>query len=223
MALHLFRDLERLKRDILTLGASVEEAVSKAITSLTDRKPSLAEEVMAGDEAIDVAEVELEEECLKVLALHQPFAADLRLVVTILKVNNDLERVGDLASNVAERALFLASQDSIPAHVDFPTMGEFVRKMLRESLDSLVRQDSDLAEQVRRFDDEVDQLHRGAYQTLQDLMLKDPSTSVRAIHLLSASRHLERIADLATNIAEDVIFMVRGEVVRHRPPAKSGQ
>jgi phosphate transport system protein len=228
MAIHLLRDLEHLKKEILTVGALVEEATDKAIAALVDRRAALAEEVLKGDDRIDHKEVEVEEECLKVLALHQPVAADLRFIVAVLKVNNDLERMGDLAVNVAERAAFLATHEPLPVALDFPAMGDMVRGMVRDVLDALVRLDTELARSVWSRDDHVDEMNRRMFHVLEDLMQRDPSTVERALHTLNASRQLERMADLATNIAEDVLFMVLGEVVRHRfrdylrpkPPAR---
>lgn len=213
---HLERDLDRLKRHMLTMGAMVEEAVNKAITALVDRRPELAEEVMQGDTEIDETELMIEEECLKALALHQPVAKDLRFVICAMKVNNDLERMGDLAINIAERALFLAGEPPIGVPLDFVRMADSVRSMVRDSLDSLVNLDTTIARSVCAADDEVDDINRDMYVKLQALMRKDGDSVERAVHTLSASRHLERIADLATNIAEDVVFLVEGEVIRHR-------
>ncbi|MFN0058102.1 MAG: phosphate signaling complex protein PhoU [Planctomycetota bacterium] len=215
---HLVRDLENLKKEILTVGSLVEEATNKAITSLVDRRPELAEEVLAGDDEIDKLEVTIEEECLKVLALHQPVASDLRFVVTILKVNNDLERMGDHAANIAERAAFLCSQPPIEFPGDLRRMALKVRDMVRGSLDALVNVDMNIARKVMGADATIDVLHRDMFQGLQDLMRRQPDSIERAVNTLSASRHLERIADLCTNIAEDVVFLVEGEVVRHRSP-----
>ncbi|MFM8980593.1 MAG: phosphate signaling complex protein PhoU [Planctomycetia bacterium] len=216
MAIHLLRDLDHLKKQVLVVGSLVEEATDKAISALVDRRPALAEEVLRGDDRIDRKEVEVEEECLKILALHQPVAADLRFIITVLKVNNDLERMGDLAVNVAERAAFLSTHEPLSVRVDFPAMGALVRSMLRDGLDALVRLDTDLARAVWSRDDEVDHANRTIRDTLEDLMQSDPGSVERALHTLSASRSLERMADHATNIAEDVLFMVLGEVARHR-------
>jgi len=216
MSKHLQRDLEHLKKLILTLGSMVEEASNQAIAALVDRRPELAEQVMAGDDEIDRREVELEEECLKILALHQPVAADLRYIVAVMKVNNDLERMGDLAVNIAERAMFLSTHEPLELVLDFTNMVDKTRGMVRQALDALVHKNTDLARLVCRKDDEVDELNRRMFDVLQELIVQDPATIERAIHTLSVARHLERIADLATNIAEDVVFMVEGEVIRHR-------
>lgn len=214
--MHLLRDLEDLKRDLLAIGAMVEEALTKAIRALMNRRLELALAVQNEDDAINDAEVRLEEDCLKVLALNQPVAGDLRFIVTVLKVNNDLERMGDLAVNIAERAAFLCAHDAIDVPLDFERMVDCVQTMVRDSLDALVNQDPALARSVCAADDTVDDINREMYERLAGLMREEPDTIPRAIHTLSASRHLERIADLATNIAEDVIFLVDGEVVRHQ-------
>jgi len=220
---HLQRDLERLEKEILTVGATVEEAINKAITALINRRGELAQEVIDGDTAIDRKEVEVEEQCLKVLALHQPVAVDLRYIIAVLKVNNDLERMGDLGANIAERAAYLAEHDAIDVPLEFRRMADLVRTMVRESLDALVNHDLKLARRVLECDDEVDAVNRRMFDTLQRLMRDDPSTIERAVQTLSASRNLERIADHATNIAEDVIFMIEGDVIRHVHNGSSGQ
>jgi len=217
MSKHLQRDLDALKNEILAMGAMVEEATNKAIIALSDRRPELADAVRDGDSIIDQKEVEVEESCLKVLALHQPVAADLRFIVAVMKVNNDLERMGDLAVNIAKRASYLCSHPAISVSVPIQDLGDKVRTMVRESLDALVNLDVALAHRVRSEDDAVDNINAGFFVKLQAAMHADPDIIERAINLLSASRHLERIADHATNIAEDVIFMVEGEIVRHQP------
>jgi len=161
-------------------------------------------------------EIDIEEECLKLLALHQPVAMDLRFIVAVLKINNDLERISDLAVNVAERAAFLAARPKIDAPFDFLLMARKAQTMLRMSLDALVNWESSLASQVCAMDDEVDAINREMYNQVKDEIRKHPENLDALIHLLSVSRHLERIADQATNIAEDVIYMVEGKIVRHR-------
>ncbi len=219
MSKHLERDFEKLTRMLLDLSSLVEDATSKAIMALVDRRMDLANEVTQGDDRIDREEVQIEEECLKVLALHQPVAADLRFIIVVLKVNNDLERMGDLAANIAERAAFLSGREPLRIALDFPRMAHSVREMVRQSLDALIQRNTRLAREVLERDDEVDEIHRGMYIMLQKLMREDPETVERSVHLLSTSRHLERIADLATNIAEDVVFMVEGEMLRHADAA----
>ncbi len=222
MTKHLNHDLDRLKKEMLAMGAMVEEAINQAIRSLVDRDPALARAVFAGDDAIDRKELEVEDACLKMLALHQPVAGDLRYIVAVLKVNNDLERMGDLAQNIAERALFLATHEPLQVDFDFARMVATVRRMVSQSLDALVENDPHLARRVCAQDDEVDALQRSMFEQLTALMMRDPSTVERAVQVLSVSRHLERIADSATNIAEDVVFMVEGENIRHQPDAARG-
>lgn len=215
MSIHLQKDLEHLNKELLILSSMVEDATNKAILALVDRRLELARQVMREDDRINTREVLIEEECLKMLALHQPVAADLRFIVAVLKVNNDLERMGDLAVNIAERAAYLATREPLQVSLDFPKMAEGVREMVRESLDSLTNMNPRLARHVLTMDDEIDEANRGMFDILQDLMYRDPSTIVRAVHLLSASRYLERIADLATNIAQDVVYIAEGRLIRH--------
>ena len=199
------------------MGGLVEKVSNQAITALQERDTELSAGVHELDLTIDQQEVKIEEECLKILALHQPVATDLRFVVCIMKVNNDLERMGDLAINIAERASYLSSHEPLGGPLDFHRMAELALEMVKESLSALLNLDTDLARKVLAKDDEVDEINRQMFEILEEIMLKDPTTIRRAIHLLSASRHLERIADLATNIAEDVVFLVEGEVIRHLP------
>lgn len=216
MALHLHREIENLKKDILNLGAMVERSVRDATTALQGRDGSLARQVIEHDVDVDRKEVEVEESCLKVLALHQPVAGNLRFIVAVLKINNDLERIADLAVNIAERAAYLATQPAVDMAFDFSTMSTKTQAMLKDSLDALVNLDADLAYKVCARDDEVDALNRKMYVDVQQAIHAHPEHTESLVHLLSASRHLERIADGATNIAEDVIYMVKGEIVRHR-------
>jgi phosphate transport system protein len=216
MAIHLLRDLENLKKEILLLGAMVEEATHKAILTVVDRRAELAEEVILGDRDVDDREVQLEEECLKVLALHQPVANDLRFVLAVIKVNNDLERMGDLAKNIAERGRDLAREKPTVVPQEIRTMAERVRRMLRDSLNAVVQSDMSLARSVLEHDEEVDELHKRIFSVVKDRIRERPEDVESLIQLLSVSRYLERSADLATNIAEDVVFMVDGEVIRHQ-------
>lgn len=215
MRTHLDRDLDALKRDILTMGAMVEEATSKAIDSLLNREVSLGEEVLTGDDAIDMKELEVEDKCLKTLALHQPVAGDLRYIIVILKVNNDLERMGDLAGHIATRAIYLARHPPIGTPARFEEMVELVSMMVRKCLDALVNRDSKLALEVVNTDNLVDEIHWESYEELRERMRSESDIIDLAFHTISAVRHLERIADHAANIAEDVYFMVEGEVIRH--------
>ncbi|MCK4377774.1 MAG: phosphate signaling complex protein PhoU [Deltaproteobacteria bacterium] len=216
MSKHLQRELDNLKKELLLIASMVENATQKALTALVDRRQELAEEVIGKDFLINEKEVKIEEECLKILALYQPVAIDLRFIITALKVNNDLERVGDLAVNIAERAAFLSTQEMLAITLDFPNMAKNVQTMLAASLDALTRNDAELARKVIAMDDAVDLANHKMIKALRRQMQQNPTTIKRAIHLISSSGQLERIADLATNIAEDVIYMVEGEVVRHR-------
>ncbi len=216
MSKHLQHDMDELKKNLMNIASMVEKASNQAVTALIDRRPELARKVIDEDEAIDKKEVRIEDDCLKILALHQPVAGDLRFLITVLKVNNDLERIGDLAVNIAERAAYLAERKALGISVDFAGMAEHAEKMVRMSLDSLTAGDPALARKVLMMDDVIDAANREAYKVLQKLMHGDPAAIERAVHMLSASRHVERIADLATNIAEDVVYMVEGELIRHR-------
>ncbi|UCG53461.1 MAG: phosphate signaling complex protein PhoU [Candidatus Latescibacterota bacterium] len=209
-------EIERLKKRILSLSAAVEESVRKAVTATEERDSAMAHQVLDGDAEIDALEVELEEECLKILALHQPVAMDLRFIIAVLKINNDLERIGDQATNIAERAVYLAQHKHIEAPPVIPPMVEKVRVMLRESLDALVNMDTNKAAKVRALDGEVDELHRSVFARVQAEIRERPDQIEGQIQWFSVSRCLERIADQATNIAEDVIYMMEGEIVRHQ-------
>jgi phosphate transport system protein len=212
---HLEKEIENLKKRILALSATVEDIVHQAVQSLTERNSTLAEKIVENDLKIDEAEVALEEECLKVLALHQPVAGDLRFIVAILKINSDLERIGDLAVNIAERAMFLATTEKPDIPLDLPLMAEKTKAMMKKSLDALMKRDAKLAYEVLETDDEIDAMNRDMYVRIQDTIHRKPQHLESLIHLLSCSRHLERIADHATNIAEDVIYMIDGVIVRH--------
>jgi phosphate transport system protein len=219
MSKHLERDLDTLQRDILTLAASVEEAIYKSIRSLQEREVALAQQVIEGDTPIDTQENHVEEECLKLLALHQPVAIDLRRVATILKINTDLERMADLAADIAERALVLAQPPYVPIPAGLQRMTDMTTSMVRQSLDAFVNLDARLARRVWRLDDEVDRYNDEIIQDIIQTMQSSPEMVEPGLSLFSAVRHLERIADHATNIAEDVVYLVEGEIVRHRPEA----
>ena len=215
MAQHLQREIEQLKKKILTLGAAVEGSVRKAVNSVQHRDTDLAKAVIAGDTTIDQSEVDLEEDCLKILALHQPVAIDLRFIVAVLKINSDLERIGDLSTNMAERAIFLSSHAGITVPFDLHLIAEKAQAMVKQSLDSLVNLDASMARQVCRMDDEVDTLNREAFDLVKDAIRRSPEQVETFIAYLSISRYLERIADHATNVAEDVIYMTDGLITRH--------
>jgi phosphate transport system protein len=216
MSKHLERDLAGLKKKLLALGAIVEDATKKSIEALVEGRLDLAQEVIRGDQMVDEREVQFEEECLKVLALNAPVAADLRMVIAFLKANNDLERIGDLAKNIAQRAEFLAARGGVEVPQRIHELAARVREMLRDTLDSVVNTDLDKARSVIEQDEEVDRLHGAFYAVTQERLVAHPERTEEIIQILSVSRYLERIADQATNIAEDVVFMVEGEVIRHQ-------
>jgi len=215
MSKHLQRDLENLQGLLLSLSGRVEQMIGKAIRALENRDAALARQVIESDPAIDAQEVRIEEECLKLLALHQPVAIDLRRIATVLKVNSDLERMADLAVNIAERAQALVEEPEIEIPEDLGDMVELTTSMVRRALDALVQLDLATARAVCADDERVDQLNRRVITHLIELMESGPDKVQAALHCFSASRHLERIADHATNIAEDVIYLVDGEIARH--------
>jgi phosphate transport system protein len=217
MTKHIQRQVDVLKQKILYVGTLVEEAIAKAIAALINRDAKLAEKVVDADNLIDRMEVEVEEECLKILALYQPVAADLRFVVAVLKINNDLERMGDLAQNIAKRAMYLAKADPMDLTIDFRSMAAKAQNMVKQSLDALVNSDAPLARLVRTEDDEVDRARQQFRDQIMEAIRKRPERVEHLLKLNSVSKHLERLADMATNVAEDVIYMVEGEIVRHQP------
>ena len=216
MARHIEHQIAQLKNSILQFGTIVEESISRSNTALFKRDVELAQKVIANDTEIDRLEVELEEECLKVLALYQPVAADLRFVVAVLKINNDLERIGDLASNIAKTVSQLTITGPLELPEEISSMAKQVEEMVKNSLDAVVKADPDLARQVRKEDDIVDAGRHTVRKLVMQQIKKDPEKVEGLLQINSISKHLERIADMATNIAEDVIYMVEGEIVRHR-------
>jgi phosphate transport system protein len=219
MSKHFERDLDDLQQGLLALASSVEEAISKATHALQDREPRLAQEVIDGDNVIDEEENQIEEECLKMLALHQPVAIDLRRIVSALKINTELERMGDLAEDIAERAAHLARLPEIAVSDKLQRMTDVTTTMVRQSLDAFVNLDARLARVVCRLDDEVDRYNEDIINDLIKTMQRAPDLVEPGLSMFSAVRHLERIADHATNIAEDVVYLVEGEIIRHRPAA----
>ncbi len=218
MSKHFERDIENLQRALLTMSGHVEEMVGLASRALCERNSTLAQRVIDSDAAVDEQEVRLEEECLKILALHQPVAIDLRRVATVIKVNNDLERIADLAVNIAQRTRCLVEDSEFPIPLKLDRMADLARTMLRDSLDALVDMDVAKARLICQTDDEVDELNRQVIDELQLRMQEHVVTISAALHCFSATRHMERIADHATNIAEDVIYLVSGEIARHKAP-----
>jgi phosphate transport system protein len=215
MARNLQIEIEEFKKRLYTLSAHVEENLSKAVKALSDRNEDLAKEVITNDKFIDLYEVEVEEEGLKILALHQPVAIDLRIVIAMLKINNDLERIGDLAVSIADKSVYLLKNSPVNAPFDFETMSEKTKMMLHQSIDSLVEQDAEKAEAVCKVDDQIDEIHSQVFATVNQAILAKPENAEVLISYLSISKNLERIADYATNIAEDVIYIVTGKITRH--------
>jgi phosphate transport system protein len=215
MTTHFVRELEKLKKKILSLGALVEERVYLAIKAIESKDPDLATRIIRSDYEIDETEVEIEEECLKVLALHQPVAIDLRFIIAVIKINNDLERIGDEAVNIAERIQSMAKRSNYSFNFDYTEMAEIAAAMLKQSLDALVNLDIDTAFRVITMDDDVDNIQGNAYSQIKQAMREHPEEMTYLINLYLISRHLERVADHATNIAEEVIYLIEGEIVRH--------
>jgi phosphate transport system protein len=215
MPLILQKEIDRLKQMLIDLATIVEENVYNSVKSISDKDLQLADRVIRSDPEVDQMEVDIEEECLKILALHQPVAIDLRYIVTVLKMNNDLERIGDLATNIAERAQFLCLHMDITGMFDFAVMSDKVQAMLKKSLDALINMDSGLAREVIQLDDEIDDMNRATFKKVEAEIMQRPEDCGCLIRLLSVSRYLERIADHTTNIAEDVIYLKDGQIVRH--------
>jgi phosphate transport system protein len=219
MSKHLQRDLGNLQRDLLALAGSVEEAIHKAIRALQGRDTALARQVVEGDALIDQEENRIEEECLKILALHQPVAVDLLRTAAALKINTDLERMADLAEDIAERALHLAELPIVHIPDKLQHMTDLTTSMVKQSLDAFVYLDAYQARRVCRLDDGVDRCNNEIIEELTEMMQESPANVEAGLSLFSATRHLERIADHATNIAEDVVYLVEGTIIRHHPEA----
>ena len=211
----LHKELGQLEKQLLTLTAVVEESVQQAIKALSGHNRELAQKVIDNDDHINRLEVDLEEECLKVLALHQPVANDLRMIVAVLKINNDLERIADQAANICERALAISESPKMICPLELDKMGGKVIDMLEKALNSLVNADLEMARNVLELDDEVDAIHSGNYKSFKDYVRHHPDSVDIVLSYLTVSRHLERVADLATNIAEEVIYLNEGSIVRH--------
>ena len=221
MTKRFIKEIEKLKEQILKLAAMVEGNLQNAVKAFSDDDLKLAESVITYDNEIDSFEVEVEEECLKILALHQPVAADLRYVIAVLKINNDLERIGDLAVNIAKQTIRIKRLSDVPIPIDLTKMLDLTVNLVKKSTDALINNDSDLARQVCRDDDIIDDMHKIAFNTLKDKIHENPEAVDYYLSLLNVSRNLERIADHATNIAEDAIYNIEGEIVRHMGKANS--
>ncbi len=215
MTLHFHRELELLKKRLLSLAALVEESVQQSVRALEKNDCDLAQKVVDSDDRVNTLEVELEEECLKALALYQPVASDLRYIIAILKMNNDLERISDLAAALSRRALSLCEKKHVTCPYDLRKMAEETQQMLEFALDSLVNKDVILAKKVMAMDDEIDRRHAENFDKVKEAIQEAPEHIHQHMSYLTVSRHLERIADLATNIAEDIIYMIQGDIVRH--------
>jgi phosphate transport system protein len=215
MAKHFHRELEKIKKNILSLGAMVEERVQMAIKAIENRDAVVAEQIIRSDHEINEMEMEVEEDCLKVLALHQPVAIDLRFLIAIIKINNDLERIGDQMVNVAQRVVTLSKHQSPDFNFEYSAMGEKAATMLKMSLDCLVNLDNDVAFKVLVMDDVVDAMQKAAYDEFKRAILANPEQVSPLTNIYLVSRHLERMADHATNIAEEVVYLIEGEIVRH--------
>ena len=212
---HFQEELELLKGRLLEMGGLAEERVRLSMRAVVDRDARLVEDVISGDAAINALHIEIDDRCFKLLALHQPMAVDLRAIVAAVKINTDLERVGDLAVNIAEAVRRYLRHPPVKELIDIPRMAEIAQAMLRDALDAFVRRDIGLAQRVLNADDQLDTLKTQVFRELLTFMLQDPTTIEPALDLILVSRHLERIGDHATNIAEDVIFMVSARDVRH--------
>lgn len=226
MTKHLLRDLEQLADDLLHMTTATETAFARALESILTRNAELARKVVEGDGEVDRMEVHLEEDGLKILALHVPVAGDLRFVISAIKMNHDLERIADIAANIAKRTLEMAALPPVAPPEGFDVMAQHARTMLREAILALVRRDPELARRVCVADDEVDMLQRQILKQLEERMMREPHNIPALLRWTNAVRNIERIADGATNLAEDVIYLEEGEIIRHKggrkKPAEGG-
>jgi phosphate transport system protein len=215
METHFQRELEEVKEQLLKMAVLVEEGINTAVQCLVKRDSGLAQKTFDGEDKINRMEIKIEDTCLKLLALRQPVAADLRFITSTMKIITDLERMGDQAVNIVERAISLNQEPQLKPYIDIPRIAEITQSMVKDVLDAFVNRDSKLARSVCERDDDVDGLNDQVFRELLTYMISDPKTTTRAVHLMIVCRCLERIADHATNIAEDVIFMVDGRVIKH--------
>jgi len=215
MPRHFHEELEALKQTLLAMGALVEDQIRHAMQALVDRDDALASEVIERDRQVNAYDVEVDAQCVELLALHQPAAGDLRFITTAMKIVTDLERIGDQAVNIGQRVIELNREPQLKPYIDLPRMAERAQAMVKESLDAFVARDTELARRVRAEDDEVDALKEQIFRELLTFMMEDPRSIPRAIRLILISRCMERVADHATNIAEMVIYLVEGKMVRH--------
>jgi phosphate transport system protein len=215
MQRHFHEELDALKQTLLAMGGLVEDQILRVMTALLERDSELAQEVIDRDQRVNLYDVEVDEKCVELLALYQPAAGDLRFITTAMKIVTDLERIGDQAVNIAQRALELNREPQLKPYIDLPRMATSAQRMVKESLDAFVSRDTALARRVCGEDSEVDALKEQIFRELLTFMMEDPKTIPRAIRLILISRFLERVADHATNIAEMVIYMVDSKMVRH--------
>jgi len=220
---HFERELEDLREEVLMMGGRAEAIVLKSVESLKQRNELLAHQVFAEDKVLDRMEIDIEERCIRLLALQQPLARDLRFIAAALKVSNDLERVGDHAVNIAGSSERLLASPPLKPLVDIPRMSELAAGMLREALDAFVRHDAETARRLVLRDDEVDELNRQLFRELVSYMIEDPATITRAMELVLVARNLERIADLATNVAEEVVFIAEARIIKHHAEEQLGE
>ena len=215
---HFDEELADLKSKLLRMAGLAEDQIDKALTALVTRDSALAREVIERDRQVNTLDVEIDEECIRLLALHQPAARDLRLVTTAMKISTELERISDLAENISERAIELNEEPQLKPYIDIPMMGKMARAMVKESIDGFVKDDSTIARKVLTNDDFVDDLMEQIFRELLSFMIEDTRTITRAIRLSFIAKYLERIADHATNIAELVVYLVEGKIIRHTIP-----
>ena len=219
---HFDEELAELKATLVRMASLAEDQIDQALSALTTRDSDQARQVIARDHKVNALDVEIDEDCLRLIALHQPAARDLRLVTTAMKISTELERISDLAENVCERTIELNEEPQLKPYIDIPRMGHIARTMVKESIDAFVKDDSALARKVLANDDLVDDLMEQIFRELLSYMIEDPHTITRAIRLSFVAKYLERIADHATNIAELVVYLVEGKIIRHTTPAQSG-
>lgn len=215
MVRHFDQELDNLKQKLLRMGAAVEDQIRTALRALVDRDTDLAQRVIENDLDVNTFDVEIDEDCLRLLALHQPTAKDLRFITTAMKIATELERMSDLAENISERALELNQEPQLKPYIDIPRMGDWTLRMVKQSLDSFVNRDSALARKVCADDDFIDELTEQLFRELVSFMVESPITITRAIRLTFIGKYLERIADHATNVAELVVYLVEGKIIRH--------
>jgi phosphate transport system protein len=218
MQRHFDEELKALKEKILRMGALVEEQIRNSIQALVDRNSDQARQVIANDHQVNALDVEIDEDCLRLIALHQPMAKDLRFITTAMKISTELERMSDLAENISERAIELNAEPQLKPYIDIPRMAEHAQQMVKEALDAFVNQDAELARKVCRDDDFIDDLTHQIFRELLTYMVEDSHTITRAVRITFVAKYLERMADHATNVAELVVYFVEGKIIRHTTP-----